>query len=186
MQHPVVDQEEVTACTHCLERGKECTPGEGTTKACVQCCQVKGHCSLVRKHPTVPPTPTKAHKWPRVGEAGSLKAGEVWEKEAEVVDEEGSWGMRACKGITCLSSSLEGLTKMIRQQNVILGCLAGMMEEEQVRAAWRQRTQGEPVVAPVVAPVITLVIDLRGDDEEEEEEVEEEAGNEGENKEDIE
>ena len=186
MQRPAVDQEEVTACTCCLERGKECTPGEGTTKACVQCHQVKGHCSLVQKHPAAPPTPTKACKWPRVGEAGSSRAGEVQEKEVEVADEEGLWGVRVCEGIAHLSSSLEGLTEMIRWQNMILGCLAGMMEEEAMWVAWRQRTQREPVVAPVMAPVVMPVVNLRGDDEGEEEEVEEEARNKGENKEDIE
>ena len=53
---------------------------------------------------------------------------------------------------------------MIRQQNTILGCLVGMMEEEVMRAAWRWMTQGEPVVAPVIMPVI----DLSRDDKDEE------------------
>ena len=156
------------------------------TKACTQCCQVKGKCSLVDKHPTVPLMPTKAHKWPHVGEARLSRAGEVREKEMEVVDEEGSWGVRVCEGIAHLSSSLEGLTEMIRQQNEILGRLAGMMEEEAMRVAWRWMTQGELVVVPVVVPVIALVIDLRGEDEGKEEEVEEEARNEGEDEEGVE
>ena len=151
-----MDQEEVTVCTRCLKRGEECTLGGGTTKACVQCHQVKGHCSLVRKHPAIPSTPTQAHKQPRVSEAGLSRAGEVWEKEAEVADKEGSWGVRACKGIAHLSSSLEGLTDMIRWQNEILGHLVGIMEEEQVRAVWRWRMQGASVVVPVVVPVVIL------------------------------
>ena len=95
----VVDLEEATACTCCLERGEECTPGEGTTWACVQYCQVKGCCSLVKKHPAVPLTLTKACKRPRVGEAGLLRVSELWEKEVEVADEEESWGRKACEGI---------------------------------------------------------------------------------------
>ena len=147
------------------------------TKACAQCCQVKGKCSLVKKVPAATSTPTKAHKRPRVGEAGSSRASEVREKEAMVADEAGSWGAKVCEGIATLSGSLNGLTEMVRHQNVILGCLAGMLEEEVAWARWRWKTQGELVV--------TLAVIL-GEGDEEEEEVEEEAGNKGENEEDIE
>ena len=113
----------------------------------------------------------------------------MWEKEAEVVDAEESWGVRACKGIAHLSSSLEGLTEMIRHQNVILGHLAGMMEEEVTWVAWRWKRQGEPVVAPAVILGESNEEEVRAGVKEgggEEEEVEEEARNEGEHKEDIE
>ena len=159
------------------------------TKACAQCCQVKGCCSLVWKHPAAPTMPTKARKWPRVGEARSSKVGEVQEKEAEVVDKEGLWGKRVCEGITRLSGSLEGLTEMIRHQNVILGRLAGMMEEEATWAVWRRKRQGEPVVAPVIILGESDEEEVRAGVKEgggEEEEVEEEARNEGEDKEGIE
>ena len=107
---------------------------------------------MVEKRPTVPPTPTRAHKWPQVGEAGSSRVGEAqeWVEEVKEEEEEDVWGVRACKGIAQLNGSLEGLTNMIRWQNEILGCLVGMMEEEQVTATWRQRRQGTLVVAPVV------------------------------------
>ena len=106
-----------------------------------------------------------------------MKVSEVWEKEAEVADREGSWGKKVCEGIATLSGSLNGLTEMVRRQNVILGCLAGMLEEEAAWARWRWKTQGEPAVPLVV---------ILGKGDEEEEEVEEEAGNEGENEEDVE
>ena len=144
---------------------------------------------MVQKHPAVPSMLTKAHKWPRVGEASLSKVGEVWEKEVEVADKEGSWGKRACKGLAQLSSSLKGLTEMIRCQNMILGHLAGMMEEEVTWAVWRRKRQGEPVVAPVVILGESNEEEVRAGVEEgggKEEEVEEEAGNEGANKEDIE
>ena len=101
---------------------------------------------------------------------------EVQEKEAEVADEEGSWGVKVCKGIATLSSSLDGLAEMVRHQNIILGRLAGMMEEEVAWAKWRWRRQGELVVTPVV---------ILGEGDEEEE-VEEEVGNEEEHEEDME
>ena len=109
-------------------------------KACTQCHRVKGHCSLVGKHPAVPPTPTKACKWPRVGEAGSLGAGEAqeWVEEAKEEEEE-SWGVRVCEGIAHINGSLIGLAEMIRQQNDLLGHLMGMMEEERMVVAWRRR-----------------------------------------------
>ena len=95
-------------------------------------------------------------------------------KEAEVADEEESWGRRACEGLAQLSSSIEGLTAMIRRQNLLLGHLAGMLEEEADWVRWRRKRQGEPVVPPAV---------ILGEGDEEEE-VEEEAENEGENEED--
>ena len=100
---------------------------------------------MVKKAPAMPSTPTKAHKRPHIGEASSLKVSEVQEKEAEVADEAGSCGAKVCEGIATLSSSLDGLTEMVRCQNVILGCLAGMMEEEADWARWRRKRQGEPV-----------------------------------------
>ena len=48
----------------------------------------------------------------------------------EVVGEEESWGKRVCKGLARLSGSLNGLTAMVECQTLILGHLAGMMEEE--------------------------------------------------------
>ena len=103
-----------------------------------------------------------------------MKVSEVWEKGAEVADKEESWGKKVCEGITTLSGSLNGLTAMIECQNLILGHLAGMLEEEADWARWRRKRQGEPVVPPAV---------ILGEGDEEEEN-EEEAGNEGENKED--
>ena len=143
----------------------------------MQCRQVKGHCSLMKKKDPAPSMPTKARKQPRVGEAGSTKVPEVQEKGAEVADEEEPWGKKVCEGIASLGDSLDGLAKMVRHQNVILGHLAGMMEEEVDWARWRRKTQGEPAVPPVV---------ILGKGDEEEEEVEEEAGNKGENEEDVE
>ena len=67
---------------------------------------------------------------------------------------------------------------MVERQTLILGRLAGMMEEEADWRRWRQRRQGEPV--------IPLAVILGKGDEEEEEEVEEGVGNEGENEEDVE
>ena len=117
-----------------------------------------------------------------------MKASEEWEKGAEVAGEEESWGKRVCEGIATLSGSLDGLTEMVRRQNVILGHLAGMMEEEADWARWRRKTQGEPAMA--------LAIILGESDEEgvksgvegggEEEEVEEGARNEGEDEEGVE
>ena len=69
------------------------------TKACTQCRQVKGKCSLVKKGPAMPSTPTKACKRPRVGEAEASKVSVVREKGAEVVGEEELWGKRVCKGL---------------------------------------------------------------------------------------
>ena len=96
-------------------------------------------------------------------------------KEVEVADKEESWGRRACEGLAQLSSSIEGLTTMIGCQNILLGCLVGMLEEEADWVRWRRKRQGEPVVPPAV---------ILGEGDKEEEEVEEEAGNEGENEED--
>ena len=148
------------------------------SKACAQCRQVKGRCSLVKKKEPAPSTPTKARKRPRVGEAGSTRAAEVREKGAEVTDEEESWGKRMCKGITRLSGSLDGLTTMVKHQNAILGHLAVRMEEESDWARWRWKREGEPVIPLVI---------IEGMGDEEEEEGEEEAGNEEEeNEEDVE
>ena len=119
--------------------------------------------------------PTKARKRPRVGEAGSTRAPEVQEKGAEVAGEEESWGVKVCEGITTLSSSLDGLTMMVERQTLILGHLAGMMEEESDWRRWKRKRQGEPVIPLAV---------IMGVGDEEEEEGEEEAGNEGENEED--
>ena len=138
-----MDSEEDTACTQCLERGEECTPGGRTTRACMQCHQVKGHCSLVKKKDPAPSMLSKARKRPRIGEAGPSRVSEVQEKEAMVADGAGSWGVKVCKGITSLSGSLNGLAEMVRCQNIILGCLAGMMEEEAAWVKWRRRRQGE-------------------------------------------
>ena len=82
-----VDSEEDTACTRCLERGEECMPGGGTTKACAQCRQVKGKCSLVKKAPAATLMPTKARKRPRIEDAGSAKVLEVQEKEQTAREE---------------------------------------------------------------------------------------------------
>ena len=174
-----MDPEEGTVCTRCLERGEECTPGGGTTRACAQCRQVKGKCSLVRKADPAPSTPTKARKRPRVGEAGSTRAAEVREKGAEATDGEVSWGERVCEGIATLSGSLDGLTAMIERQTLLLGRLAGMMEEEADHRRWRRKMEGEPVRPPAI-------IEGVGDEEEVREEVEEGVGNEGENEEDDE
>ena len=100
---------------------------------------------------------------------------EVREKGVEVADEVGSWGAKVCEGIASLGGSLDGLAEMVRCQNIILGCLAGMMEEEADWARWRRKRQGEPVVPLAV---------ILGKGDKEEEEVEEEAGNKGENEED--
>ena len=114
---------------------------------------------------------------------------EVWEKEAEVADEEGSWGKRVCEGIAQLSGSLEGLTAMIRHQNISLGRLVGMLEEEVAWARWRRKRQGEPVVAPAIILGKSDEEGVKSGVEEgggEEEEVEEGAGNKGEDEEGIE
>ena len=131
----------------------------------------------MKKKDPAPLTPAKARKRPRVEGAGSAKVSEVRAKEAEVADEEESWGRRMCEGIARLSGSLDGLTAMVERQNIILGCLAGVMEEELDWARWRRKTQGELAVPLVV---------ILGEGDEEEEEVEEEVGNKGENEEDIE
>ena len=104
-----------------------------------------------------------------------MKVSEVQVKEAEVADKEESWGRRACEGLAQLSGSIEGLTAMIGRQNLLLGRLVGMLEEEADWARWRRKRQGEPVVPPAV---------ILGKGDEEEEEIEEEAGNKGENEED--
>ena len=94
-----------------------------------------------------------------------------------MVGEEESWGAKVCEGITTLSSSLDGLTAMVERQTLILGHLAGMMEEEADWRRWRQKRQGEPVIPPAVIMGVG--------DEEEEEEVEGEAGNEEEEEEEV-
>jgi len=170
-----VDSEEDTVCTRCLERGEECTPGGGTTKACAQCRQVKSRCSLVKKKEPGPSTPTKARKRPRVGEAESTRTPEVRERGAEAAIEEASWGERVCEGIATLSGSLDGLTAVIERQTLILGRLAGMMEEEADHRRWRRKMEGEPVGPPAIIEGVG--------DEGEDNEVEEEAGNEEEEEE---
>ena len=72
------------------------------------------------------------------------------EKESEVAETGGVWGMRACEELARLSGSLEGLTAMIERQTLILGCLAGMMEEEADFRRWRRRREGEPVIPPAI------------------------------------
>ena len=145
-----MDSEEDTACTQCLERGEECTPGKQGAWACAQCHQVKASCSLVKRRPAATSTPTKARKQPRIGEAGSTRTPEVRERGAEAVGAEESWGERVCEGIATLSSSLDGLTAMVEHQNAILGRLAGLMEEEADWARWRRKMEGEPVIPPAV------------------------------------
>ena len=94
------------------------------------------------------------------------------EKESEGTGKGDVWGARACEELVRLSGSLNGLTAMVERQNVILGRMAGMMEEESDWRRWRRRRQGELVIPPAVI--------LGMGDEEEEEEVEGEAVNEGE------
>ena len=94
------------------------------------------------------------------------------ERGAEAAGEEGSWGERVCEGIATLSGSLDGLTTMIERQTLILGRLAGMMEEEADYRRWRQRREGEPVIPPAVI--------MGAGDEGEDDEVEGGAENEGE------
>ena len=151
------------------------------TRACTQCRQVKGKCSLVKKRPAAPSTPPRAHKRPRVNEAGLSRTGGTQE-QVEVADgraeTEDAWGVRACEEITWLSGSLEGLTAMIKCQTLILGRLAGMMEEEADWRRWRRRREGTPRAAPIMLG--------KGEEEEVREEVEEGVGNEGENEEDVE
>ena len=101
----------------------------------------------------------------------------MWERGVEVAGEE-AWGKRACEELTRLSSSIEGLTTMVECQTLILGRLAGMMEEEADRRRLRWRREGMPRAAPIMLG--------RGEEEEVREEVEEGAGNMGENKEDVE
>ena len=67
---------------------------------------------------------------------------------------------------------------MVEHQTLILGHLAGMMEEEADWRRWRQRREGMPQAAPTILG--------GGEEEEVREEVEEGAGNKGENEEDIE
>ena len=50
----------------------------------------------MKKVDPAPSMLSKAHKRPRVGEAGPLRVSEAREKEAEVVGVE-AWGKRACK-----------------------------------------------------------------------------------------
>ena len=173
-----MDQEEVTACDRCRERGEECQPGKQGARACAQCRQVKASCSLVKKRPAAPSTPPRARKRPRINEAGSSRAGRTQER-AEVADggaeTEDAWGVRACEGIARLSDSLEGLTSMIGQQNELLGRLLDMMAKERVWAAWRRMEE-----APRTVPVVLG----EGEEEEVREEVEEGVGNEEENEED--
>ena len=170
-----MDSEEATTCTRCLERGEECTPGKQGARACAQCRQVKASCSLVKRRPAATSTPTKAHKRPRIGEAGSTRTPEVRERGAEAVGVEESWGERVCEGIATLSGSLDGLTTMIECQTLILGRLVGMMEEEADYRRWRRRREGEPVIPPAVIMGVG--------DEGEDDEVEGGAENEGENEE---
>ena len=106
-----------------------------------------------------------------------MRASEAREKEAEVADA-GAWGKRACEELAHLSRSLDGLTAMVKRQTLILGHLAGMMEEELDRRRLRRRREGTPRAAPTILG--------RGEEEEVREEIEEGVGNEGENKEDVE
>ena len=80
-----------------------------------------------------------------------------------------------CEGIATLSGSLDGLTAMIERQTLILGRLAGMMEEEADHRRWRRKMEGEPVIPPAVI--------MGAGDEGEDNEVEGGAENEGENEE---
>ena len=146
------------------------------TKACAQCRQVKGKCSLVKKAPATTSTPTKARKRPRIGEAGSTRMPEVRERGAEAAVEEASWGERVCEGIATLSGSLDGLTAVIERQTLILGRLAGMMEEEADHRRWRRKMEGEPVGPPAI---------IEGVGDEGDDEVEEDAENEGGNEEEV-
>ena len=164
-----MDQGEVTVCDRCRERDEACQPGKQGAWACAQCHQVKASCSLVKKRPAVPSTPTKACKRPRIGEVGASKV-------TEVTDEAGSWGVKVCEGIATLSSNIEGLTAMIERQNTILGRLAGLMEEEADWARWRRKMEGEPVGPPAI---------IEGVGDEGDDEVEEEAENEGGNEEEV-
>ena len=68
---------------------------------------------MVKKPPAMSSMPTKARKRPHIGEARPSRVSEAWEKEAEVVGEEESWGKRMCEGIAQLSGSLDGLTTMV-------------------------------------------------------------------------
>ena len=89
------------------------------SKACAQCCQVKGHCSLVKKKDPAPSTPTKARKRPRVGEAGSTRTPEVREKGAEVAGKEESRG----EGAYCAQGGVQGQGKCpTPQMTMPLGC----------------------------------------------------------------
>ena len=124
----------------------------------------------MRKADPAPSMPTKARKRPRIGEAGSTRAAEVREKGAEATDGEASWGERLCEGIARLSGSLDGLTAMIERQTLLLGRLAGMMEEEADYRRWRRKQEGEPVGPPAIIEGVG--------DEGEDDEVEEEAENE--------
>ena len=92
------------------------------------------------------------------------------EKESEVTEKGGVWEVRACEEIARLSGSIEALTAMVERQTLILGRLAGMMEEEADHQRWRRKMEGEPVIPPAVI--------MGAGDEGEEEEVEAEAGNE--------
>ena len=72
----------------------------GDRTACAQCRHFKAKCSLVGKRSVAPTTPSKPRTRARTGEAGSSKVGrgqEVAEKESEVAEMGGVWGMRACE-----------------------------------------------------------------------------------------
>jgi hypothetical protein len=152
--------------------------GGGEKSACWQCRHVKAKCSLVGKRGVAPSTPAKPRKRARTGEAGSSKVGASREKEVvadEESEKEDSWGLRACEEIARLSGSLEGLSEMIGRQNALLGRLAGMMEEEATRVAWRRRTEGTSRAAPIVLGMgeeeeVREEVEEKGDEEEEEEE----------------
>ena len=83
-----------------------------------------------------------------------------------------------CEELARLSGSLDGLTAMVECQTLLLGRLAGMMEEEADWRRWRRRREGTPQAAPTILG--------GGEEEEVREEVEEGAGNEGENEENVE
>ena len=146
--------------------------GGGDKSACWQCRHVKAKCSLVGKCGVAPSTPTKPRKRARTREAGLSKVGrmlEVAEKESEGTERGDVWGVRACEELARLSGSLDGLTTMVECQTLILGHLAGMMEEESDWRRWRWKREGEPVIPLAVT---------MGVGDEGEEGGEEEAGNE--------
>ena len=96
------------------------------------------------------------------------------EKESEVTEKGSVWGMRACEELARLSGSIKALTAMVERQTLILGHLAGMMEEEVDHRRWRRKWEGEPV-GPLAI--------IKGVGDEGDDEVEEEVENEGENEE---